>query len=298
MQFDEIWQIDELRERTETGAHIILVGNEKGGSGKTTLSMHISAYLLAHGYRVGTMDLDVRQRSLTRYVENRRAVASKSSRRIALPDHAALDLATGNDLEARHQFELKQFIDTLALMKGRNDYIVIDSPGSDTYLSRMGHAFAQTLITPMNESFVDFDLLAHVDTDTLEVREPSIYAEMIWECRKARARADGTPIDWVVVRNRTTHIHSRNRARVDGALKALANRLGFREIQGLSERAIFREMFPAGLTLLDLTMEESNRSLTMSHVAARAEMAKLISDLNLPDAAPALRADETARLGG
>ena len=134
----------------------------------------------------------------------------------------------------------------------------------------------------MNESFVDLDLLARINPETLAVESPSIYAEMVWSCRQARARAHGTPIDWVVLRNRTSHIHAKNRKRIEGILGQLAQRLSFREVDGLSERVVFREMFPAGLTLLDLTDEEAGQSLTMSHVAARAEVVALMKALNLP----------------
>jgi len=138
------------------------------------------------------------------------------------------------------------------------------------------------LITPINESFVDFDLLAHVDPDSLAILGPSIYAELVWSCRKARAATEGASIDWVVIRNRTSHIHAKNRKRVEDALDDLSRRLGFRQVSGLSERVVFREMFPAGITLLDLTNEEANASLTMSHVAARQEVRALLSALNLP----------------
>ena len=170
----------------------------------------------------------------------------------------------------------------LGSLRARHDFVIIDCPGNDSYLSRLAHASADTLITPMNESFVDLDLLARVNPETLAVESPSIYAEMVWSCRQARAQADGAPIDWVVLRNRTSHIHAKNRKRIEAALDELSRRLRFREVEGLSERVVFREMFPAGLTLLDLTDEEAGQSLTMSHVAARAEVQALVKALNLP----------------
>ena len=105
--------------------------------------------------------------------------------------------------------------------------------------------------------FVDFDLLAKVDPETLTIEAPSIYAENVWLCRKARAQADGGSIDWVVLRNRTSHIHAKNRQRLEDALDQLSKRLGFRQVPGFSERVVYREMFPAGLTLLDLTEDET-----------------------------------------
>ena len=264
-------------------AHVIVVGNEKGGSGKTTTAMHLTTALLVLGKSVGSLDLDVRQRSFTRYMENRKSWVGR--RDIAMPEHIALEPAQGDDLQQRDQFEKDVFVAALDVLHRQHEFIVIDCPGSDTHLSRLGHAAADTLITPINESFVDFDLLAHVDPDSLAILGPSIYAELVWSCRKARAAADGASIDWVVIRNRTSHIHAKNRNRIEKALDELSHRLGFRQVSGLSERVVFREMFPAGITLLDLTDEEANASLTMSHVAARAEVRALLAALQLPDKA-------------
>lgn len=269
---------------SETGEnsqpHVIVIGNEKGGSGKTTTAMHIATYLLSLGKRVGTMDIDVRQRSFSRYVENRKNWIGR--RTIAMPQHVALAPATGTDIHSRQDAESDGFVRAMAELRVNNDFVVVDCPGSDTYLSRLAHASADTLVTPINESFIDFDLLAQVDPDSLQIIAPSIYSEMVWSCRKARAQADQSSIDWVVLRNRTSHIHARNRQRVEEALDELSSRLGFRQVSGLSERVIFREMFPAGMTLLDLTEEESNATLTMSHVAARAEVRALVDELALP----------------
>ena len=61
--------------RRSASAHVIVIGNEKGGTGKSTVSMHLAIALLNMGQRVATIDLDSRQKSLTHYVENRRAWA-------------------------------------------------------------------------------------------------------------------------------------------------------------------------------------------------------------------------------
>ena len=273
-------QAEALSETAIRSPHIVVVGNEKGGSGKTTTAMHVAAALLNEGLRVGTMDLDVRQRSFSRYIENRKIWVGR--RAVAMPEHFSLEEFSYNDLALRQRAEQEQFVAAMTHLRTGNDFIVVDSPGSDSYLSRLGHAAADTLITPINESFVDFDLLATVDPDDLSITGPSIYSEMVWSCRKARAQADGGSIDWIVVRNRTSHIHAKNRQRVETALDQLARRLGFRQAAGLSERVIFREMYPAGITLLDLTDEEANTNLTMSHVAARAEVRALVAALNLP----------------
>jgi chromosome partitioning protein len=174
------------------------------------------------------------------------------------------------------------FETTLTRLRAENDFVIIDSPGSDSYLARLGHAAANTLITPLNDSFVDFDLLAHVDPESYDIRSPSHYAEMVWDSRKRRALRRFAPIDWVVMRNRLTTLDTHNKRRLADILDALAGRIGFRVAPGFGERVIYRELFPMGLTLLDLGEQTPGHKLTMSHVAARQEMRSLVSCLNLP----------------
>lgn len=263
-------------------AHVIVLGNEKGGSGKTTTAMHVIAHLLREGFRVGSIDLDGRQRSLTRYVENRKAWADAAGVNLVMPEHAVImksSAATVADANAAEEAELEA---TMARLAAANDFLVIDCPGSDSNLSRLGHARADTLITPMNDSFVDFDLLGRVDPQTYRIKGPSVYSEMVWESRKRRAVRDGGEIDWVVVRNRLSHLDAKNKRRVEAVLEALAARIGFRIGPGFGERVIFREMFPSGLTLLDLREEGVDTQMSMSHVAARAEVRALVDALELP----------------
>jgi chromosome partitioning protein len=250
------------------GAHVIVLGNEKGGSGKSTTAIHLIVALLRLGHRVGSIDLDSRQRSLTRYLENRDQWMSRRSILLPRPDHHILG---GDEFDAG-----------LALLKTESDFIVIDCPGSDTALSRAGHQAADTLLTPMNDSFVDFDLLGNIDPETMGVTRPSFYAELVFDARKRRAARRLKPMDWVVMRNRMTSVEARNKKRVLSGLEALAPRVGFRLASGLSERVIFRELFPYGLTLLDLQDKTTGLTMTMSHVAARQELRELLSVLNLP----------------
>ena len=107
-------------------------------------------------------------------------------------------------------------------------------------------------MTPINDSFVDLDLIGEVDAETYQVRRPSFYAELVWNSRTQRAKTHGASVDWVVLRNRIQHIEARNMRRVGEALGELSRRVGFRIIPGLGERVIYRELFPKGLTLLDL----------------------------------------------
>ena len=145
-------QGEALTDTATRSPHIIVVGNEKGGSGKTTTAMHVTAALLNEGFRVGTLDLDVRQRSLSRYIENRKIWVSR--RAVAMPEHYPLEEFNYNDLSLRQRAEQEQFVNAMTHLRNGNDFIVVDSPGADSYLSRLGHAAADTLITPINESFI------------------------------------------------------------------------------------------------------------------------------------------------
>ena len=257
---------------------IIVLGNEKGGSGKSTTAMHLIVALLRGGATVASIDLDARQGTLSRYIENRRA----TSEELPLPlwrhipiEASRLDSAIGAASEDRAHLEkaLAELADC--------DFIVIDTPGSDTGLSRIGHARADILITPLNDSFLDLDLLARLDREGKQIKGPSIYAEAVWEQRKRRAMADGGSIDWVVMRNRLSSLDARNKRDIGRLLEQLAKRIGFRLAPGFSERVIFRELFPRGLTLLDLNSGKGGPSLTMSHVAARQEVRALLDAIGI-----------------
>ncbi|SET70601.1 division plane positioning ATPase MipZ [Paracoccus homiensis] len=250
-------------------AHIIVVGNEKGGSGKSTTSMHVATALARMGHRVGGLDLDVRQRSFARYLENRMAFLKRSD--LDLPTPQLGVLGEGGDPLTPALEQLEQTC----------DFILLDCPGSHTKLSQMAHTLADTLITPLNDSFVDFDLLARMSPEG-KVLGPSIYAEMVWSARQMRAQAGAGPIDWIVLRNRLGTQAMHNKRKVGGALTTLSKRIGFRVSAGFSERVIFRELFPRGLTLLDLK-DIGTEQLSMSNIAARQELRDLITEVNLPD---------------
>ncbi|PKP82410.1 MAG: ATPase [Alphaproteobacteria bacterium HGW-Alphaproteobacteria-18] len=268
-------------------ARVIVIGNEKGGAGKSTVSIHLSVSLLRTGKKVGVIDLDVRQRSLTRYLENRARWAQNTGATLVMPEIVRVEASQERDLDRAEAEERERFEFGLARLKQTCDFILIDAPGGDTFLSRIAHRNADTLITPLNDSFVDFDLLGDVNPQTLEVLRPSFYSEMVWDCRKKKAQTSRRPIDWVVMRNRMSPLAARNKERVGGALLNLSKRIGFRLAPGLSERVIYRELFPAGLTLLDLTEEGSNVAFTMSHKAARQELRDLVIVLQLPELAGA-----------
>jgi chromosome partitioning protein len=263
-------------------AHVIVFGNEKGGSGKSTAAMHVAVALLRAGARVGTIDVDARQGTLTRYVENRRAWATTRNLPAPVPEHRAVTPSTLPHRAEAEADERARLDAACAELLAGCDYIVADTPGSDTFLSRHAHTFADTLVTPLNDSFVDLDLLARIDPDTLKVVRPSLYAETVWKQRQLRAMAGGRPVDWLVMRNRLSALAARNKRDMGAVLEQLAKRIGYRLAAGLSERVIYRELFLKGLTLLDLREEKTGIAMTMSHVAARQEVRDLVAAMNLP----------------
>jgi chromosome partitioning protein len=271
-------------------AHRIVFANEKGGTGKSTTAVHVAIALAYQGAKVAAIDLDPRQRTLYRYLENR--VETERRREIALPG-ARFAVYDGDDLG-----ELDDLAEQIA--EGY-DFLVFDTPGRDDAFARHVATTADTLVTPLNDSFVDFDLLGQVDSETFKVKRLSFYAEVMWEARKQRSlktiNEGRRELDWVVVRNRVQHVEARNMRRIDGALQELSKRAGFRIAGGLSERVIFRELFPSGLTLLD---KGYLGDLGTSHLVARQEVRGLLAGLNLPmpGKQPAARAPAPALAAG
>lgn len=249
--------------------HFIVFANEKGGSGKSTTAVHVAVALAAAGRKVAVLDLDTRQRTVARYLENRQATSRRQGIDLPIPLYDTFDPAKGRSIDAH-----------LDAMAADAEIVVVDTPGRDDPDARAAIVRADTLVTPINDSFVDLDLIGQVDAETYKIRRPSFYAELVWEARKARGKRDGATVDWVVLRNRLQHIEARNMRRVAAALAELSKRVGYRVIPGLSERVIFRELFPKGLTLLDLA---AIGDAGIAHVAARQELREMISGLALPD---------------
>jgi chromosome partitioning protein len=261
-------------------ARIIVIGNEKGGSGKSTVAMHLVVALLDLGALVGSIDLDARQGTLTRYIENRQRRIERNGRLLPMPDHMAVRSTESPTADEG------RFLGLLDRMAGEHDVVVIDTPGSDNPLSRLAHSFADILVTPLNDSFVDLDVLGTVDPDSMKIVRPSHYSEMVWETKKLRAlRGEKAMIDWVVLRNRLSHLDARNKRKMEGLLGELARRVGFRQVGGLGERVIYRELFLEGLTLLDMGAG-SGVEMSLSHVAARQELRHLVDALGLARLVP------------
>lgn len=262
-------------------AHIIVVGNEKGGAGKSTVSMHVATALSRMGHKVGVLDLDLRQRSFARYIENRLTYCQRNGLNLPTPDVFPLPEVDQSQLEAGENIFDRRLSMAVGEMEREYDFILIDCPGSHTRLSQVAHSLADTLITPMNDSFIDFDLLAQVDPDSGEILRPSVYSEMVWNARQLRAQAGLAPIDWIVVRNRMGAQRMVNKDKMERAIANLSKRIGFRIAPGFNERVIFRELFPRGLTLLDLK-DIGVKQLNISNVAARQELRDLMKALDLP----------------
>ncbi|GJM08413.1 MAG: ATPase [Lysobacteraceae bacterium] len=266
----------------QSKTHLIVFGNEKGGTGKSTLAMHVVVCLLRQGRTVGLIDLDSRQRTLTRFLENRVQFIQRERLSLPLPQCITVPRSQASSVKEQVAEEQERLEKALDKFRGHCDFIAVDCPGSYTTLSRLAHAVADTLVTPMNDSFIDLDLLGQVNADTWQVDHLSHYAEMVFESRKFRSATGRPPTDWIVTRNRLSTLASQNNRRMEKAIAALQKRILFRALPGLSERVIYRELFPKGLTMMDLDQIESFGKLQMSHVAARNEVYGLVNGLNLP----------------
>ena len=255
---------------TKPAPHRIIFANEKGGTGKSTCAVHFAVALASQGWCVAGIDLDPRQRTFHRYLENRQNTEKRRDITLPTPRFEVFEGTTIEELD-----------DQVARLSEDADYLIADTPGRDDVFARHLATSADTLVTPINDSFIDFDLIGQVDPESFQVTRPSFYSELIWDTRKARAKTDGRTIDWIILRNRLQHVDAHNMRRVGEALSQLSRRVGFRVIPGLGERVIYRELFPRGITLLDL---EELGELGISHIAARQELREMISALELPQA--------------
>lgn len=271
--------------------YIIVLGNEKGGTGKSTLAMHLIVSLLRKGASVASVDLDARQGTLSRYLANREQLQKEREVTLPMPAHTALLRSQTTDRKQAWREDADSLDRVLDLYRDY-DYIVMDTPGNDTFLSRYAHSFADTLITPLNDSFIDLDMLVRIETGAIETLKPSTYSMMVWEQKKEKAIRSGGNIDWIVLRNRLSPLYSKNKEEMHKILLSLSKRVGFRLLAGFCDRVIFRELFINGTTLLDLA--DAGTSMTLSHVAARKELADLVAALQIPVQKKAARESRVA----
>jgi chromosome partitioning protein len=281
---NETAHIPEFEPPDLRSAHVIVIGNEKGGTGKSTLSIHISIALLKAGFRVATIDLDTRQRTLTRFFENRSSWANSAQWDVELPYHHALERGTSDNVRDNETLEFGAFAEAVAEVEHSFEFVVIDTPASDSYLMRLAHSLADTLVSPVNDSFIDVDVFSRVHHDKAQRGQVAHYADLVLEARRKRRLVDHGLIDWVLVRNRMSSVQSNNARQIGVSLSRLAVELQFRPAEGLHDRVIFRELFPIGLTALD-PIEEAmrNGTLSSSHTSARKEIETLLANLQLPE---------------
>ncbi|MBK1795715.1 AAA family ATPase [Devosia sp. WQ 349] len=265
-------------------AHVIVVGNEKGGSGKSTLSLHLAVYLLHQGFRVATVDVDSRQQTLTRYIRNRRNTLDTTGRDIPMPKHVHVPTGWSDSIKENQKAELELFSRSMDKLYDEVDFIVIDTPGFDAHLARLAHSAADTLVTPVNDSMIDLDVLAKIDVRTGDPESLSPYSKNVQRARAERQIATGAPSDWVIVRNRISALSNRNGASVHDSVVKIADALTCRVADGIAERVIFRSLFPIGMTVFDpLDAQLLGAAPSMSHVNARQEYRDLVAMLHLPD---------------
>lgn len=269
-------------------AHIVVIGNEKGGCGKTTVAMHLAVGLLRMGFRVGCIDLDHRQRSLGRYIDNRRAWMARTGTPLPLPITGVVR-PSRSDMRSLSQVEDRRSFDTvMANLTAQADFVLVDCPGADVPLARYAHTFADTLVTPINDSLLDLDLLGRLDPVTWRIDRAGVYASLVWDLRQERRKTHCSGIDWVVTRSRLSNIADRNKKRMAEVLPQMQRILGFRLAEGFGERVIYRYLFLWGLTVLDLGHAGVDMEATRSHEAARAEVCSLLEHLWLPGVADRL----------
>lgn len=278
-------------------AHVIVVGNEKGGAGKSTLSIHLTVALLKAGYKVACIDLDTRQQTMTRFFENRRSWSANAHWDIELPRHCAMHRGESNDVAANEAMEFSLFAQAIGDVEHEYEFVVIDTPGSDSYLMRLAHSLADTLVSPLNDSYVDVDVFSRVRHDRTQRGGISQYADLVLQARRKRRLVDNGIIDWVMVRNRVATLASNNAKQIAVSLGRLSRELGFRVAEGFHDRVIFRELFPIGLTALDPIEEGAGSgALTSSQQAARREIESLLEALDLPTRMPGVEHMQSRRV--
>lgn len=269
-----------------TSSRVIVVANEKGGSGKSTLAMHLMVALVKSNERVASIDLDSRQKTLTHYVENRHDWANHIKRQLEIPNHVYFVENMDHPSVEDEAADGRAFADQVNILARSYNFIVVDTPGRDSYLGRRALSMADIVITPLNDSFIDLDVLGTVDPRTLAVMGASHYAEVVQEARQQRRLRDNVDIDWIVLRNRLSMLGSRNTRLVGEALQELSRKLNFRYVEGLAERVIFREFYARGLTALNSLDEVTlGARPTPSHVSARLEIENIVASVGLSSGA-------------
>jgi chromosome partitioning protein len=271
----------ELDARRRPDAHVITFANEKGGVGKSTLAFHCAVTLAHRGMKVLVVDCDRRQQSLHRFLDARDGTARALKIALPRPSHVVLDKQSGA--------LLAQEIERL----GRGcDVVLIDLAGQDSPTARRAIALADTVVTPVNCSPTDLDALGRVNPVTRRFQQAGPFAEIVAALRSERMARGQPGFDWVVAKNRVRHCERRLLAAVDANLATISRHLGFRTIEGLTERVAYRELLAFGLTQFDLRLIPD---LGAARSANLRELRAMVEGLHLPGPLVPARATSAAR---
>lgn len=257
---------------TDKKAHTIVVSNEKGGTGKSTISLHLAIKLLQEGFKVATIDLDGRQGTLSRYLNNRKFFCQMHNIKLPCPEHFKFEPTDDYTHVAEHAACVEMQMKSLLPLY---DAIIIDTPGNKNYLFELGHKFVDTLITPISDSLVDLNSISEIDFSTGKIGKPGVYANYIWDVKKYLAARGKSYLNWIVVGNKISSTRSHNKNLFFEYLQQLSKLYGFRVNEGFKDRVIYKELFLEGLTVLDMNHESLKRRMTLSHVAAKQEIKNL-----------------------
>lgn len=248
--------------------HVIVLGNEKGGTGKSTLAMHLAIRLMQENFKIAVIDLDGRQGSLTKYIENRKRFCSNNNVSLPIPSLYVFE----PQKDEANKSEIKNLINDL---KGRFDALILDTAGSRNYLFELAHEYPHTLITPISDSLIDLAAIADINPQTGEILRAGHYAEFVWDVKKKLAAQNLPCLNWVVCGNKISSFNSNNKKTVFAKLENISKLYGFRFSAGLKDRVIYKELFLDGLTVLDMNTPELHKRMTVSHLSAKMELNSL-----------------------
>ncbi len=266
--------------KRSSGGRVVVFANEKGGAGKSTLASLVATAMLYRGAKVAVIDLDLRQQSMSRFFANRRRWLPAAGVQAPVPLEYKLAEDTVTLAEATPEEVVARFSEAVRMAMEDTDLVIVDTPGGDSAVSRAAHLQADLVVSPMNDSFVDFDMLAIVDPLSLKLVRPSLYSRVVLDARRIRSE-HGRRLDWVVVRNRMAPADARNRRRLLEVLQQLGPQVGFRLGPTMGERVAYREMFPFGLTIADLAPGVRPASMGSARLVAREELRGLLEALRL-----------------
>jgi chromosome partitioning protein len=249
-------------------SHIIVFANEKGGVGKSTTAFHTCIALCNAGQTVAALDVDLRQLTLDRALNARQDSAREYGVELPGPRQILLTQSTDSELETK-----------IRMAQIDCNYIVVDVGGHDSALARRAIYLADTIVTPVNDSFIDLDMLGRIDPRSGELRTLGTFARLVEHLKEPGLQLRERALDWVVMQNRSRSLATKNERKVLDALNRISPVAGFRLVPGLRERVVYRELFPMGLTLFDL---EQIPDLGRAQPAARDEIFAMLDALNLP----------------